>query len=70
MSGDVDRQLIPLLYTPAEVAKLLSVSRSQVYILMNEGKLKSVHIGRSRRISLKELNTFIDSLPTQTNAPT
>jgi excisionase family DNA binding protein len=53
---------IPRLFTPAEAAKLMGISRSQVYILMNRGQLKSVHIGRSRRIARGHIDSFIEEL--------
>jgi excisionase family DNA binding protein len=38
------------------------LSRSAVYRVINEGKIKTVKIGRSVRISEQELNRFINSL--------
>ena len=43
---------IPMLFTPVQAARVLNVSRSQIYVLMKGGQLGSVHIGRSRRIAL------------------
>lgn len=53
---------LPMLFTPTQVAKIMGISRSQVYILMNKGQLDSVHIGRCRRITRQQLDTFIDTL--------
>jgi excisionase family DNA binding protein len=53
---------LPMLFTPSQVAKIMGISRSQVYILMNKGQLDSVHIGRCRRITRKQIDTFIDKL--------
>ena len=39
-----------LLYTPAEAAHALGVSRSTLYVLMANGDVPSVRIGSSRRI--------------------
>lgn len=58
-----------LLFSPAEAAKLLNISRSQVYILLNEGRLKSVHIGRSRRITKDALISFVEDLEKNHNQP-
>lgn len=58
---------LPMLYTPIQVAKIMGVSRSQVYILMNQGKLASVNIGRCRRVTIKQMEDFIDSLIPKTN---
>lgn len=63
----MDKQLPQLLYTPIEVAKLLSISRSQVYNLMNEHRLDSVTIGRSRRISLQQIHDFLNDLIAEKN---
>ena len=53
---------IPILYTPVQAARVLGVSRSQVYVLMKAGQLGSVHIGRSRRIAKEHVIQFIDNL--------
>jgi len=50
------------LFTVDEVAAILRVSRSQVYVLMNEGLLESVQLRKSRRISQGQLTRFIQSL--------
>lgn len=47
-------------YTLQEVATLFSVSRSKVYLLIGEGKIRAIYLGgRSRRISAQELDRFI-----------
>jgi excisionase family DNA binding protein len=51
-----------LLYSPEQAAELLSVSRTRVYDLMSAGKLKSVKLGRSRRISADALLDFVKGL--------
>jgi excisionase family DNA binding protein len=43
-------RLEPLVYTPAEVARLLRISRQQVYRLAESGGMPSVRYGRSVRI--------------------
>ena len=53
---------IPMLYTPVQAARVLNVSRSQIYVLMKGGQLGSVHIGRSRRIAQSHVVQFIDNL--------
>ena len=40
----------PIMLRPAEVAALLSLSRSEVYRLIDRGEIPSVRIGRSRRV--------------------
>jgi len=53
---------LPMLYTPQEVAEIMSISRSQVYNLMNSNQLESVHIGRSRRITMDQIHEFVGQL--------
>lgn len=47
------------LYRPEEVADQLRVSRSTVYRLIRDGKLKSVKIGGSRRVSVEQIDDFL-----------
>lgn len=51
-----------LAYTVAEAAKQLSISRAQIYRLIDLKELDSVQIGRSRRITHRQLEAFIESL--------
>jgi excisionase family DNA binding protein len=51
-----------LLYKVTEAAKLLSLSRSEVYKLLAQGTLKSVRVGRARRIPAAELHRFVEGL--------
>jgi len=51
-----------MLFTPVQAAKIMGVSRSHVYVLMNQGRLDSVSIGRCRRITKDQMNKFINSL--------
>jgi excisionase family DNA binding protein len=53
---------LPMLFTPVQAAKIMGVSRSHVYTLMNQGKLGSVNIGRCRRITVSQIQDFIDGL--------
>jgi excisionase family DNA binding protein len=53
---------LPILFSPAQTAKIMSISRSKVYELINNGKLNSLRIGRSRRISTNQIQTFINNL--------
>jgi excisionase family DNA binding protein len=45
---------------PAEAARLLNVSRPMIYKLMRTGQLRTVNIGRARRVPVTELNRLID----------
>jgi len=55
------RSLAPtkLLLTITEACQVLAISRSKLYGLLNSGHLPSVHIGRSRRIRISDLEVFV-----------
>lgn len=52
-------ELRPLLVTSTEAARILSIGRTAVYQLIWSGELTPIHIGRSVRISVDELETFV-----------
>ncbi len=49
----------PLLLTPVEAARRLSIARSSLYELLLTGEIVSIKIGRSRRIPMEALSDFI-----------
>ena len=51
------------LYRVTEAAEVLGIGRTSVYALLKSGALRSVHVGRSRRITSSDLDRFIRSLP-------
>ena len=51
-----------LLLTPEEAARRLSVGRTTLYDLLARGELRSVSLGRCRRISVAELEAFVERL--------
>jgi excisionase family DNA binding protein len=51
-----------LLVTPEEAARRLSVGRTTIYELMASGELQSVNIGRSRRVPVSSLSSFVNRL--------
>lgn len=51
-----------LLVTVDEAARRLSIGRSHLYEFLLRGSLRSVRIGRSRRIASRDLEAFIDQL--------
>jgi excisionase family DNA binding protein len=53
---------VPILFDVKTVARILSVSRSTVYDLIQTDQLKSVHIGRSRRVSQNQLVEYIHKI--------
>jgi excisionase family DNA binding protein len=51
-----------LLLTPEVAADRLSVSRAKTYQLIKSGELKSVKIGRSRRVPAAALVEYVERL--------
>ena len=51
-----------LLYRVDDAAQLLSISRSVVYELLRSGRLRSVHVGRTRLIPLDALAEYVAQL--------
>lgn len=48
-------------YTVEQVAEMLHVSRDKVYFLLRTGQLRSLKIGKLRRITDQQLAGFIAS---------
>ena len=51
------------LLTTKEACKILKCGLTRLYQFMNAGNLKSVSMGKSRRIPRSAINKFISSLP-------
>ena len=49
-------------YTVEQVAEMLHVGRDKVYYLLRTGQLRSIKIGKLRRITDRHLAEFIASL--------
>jgi excisionase family DNA binding protein len=49
-----------LLVTIPEAAVVLAIGRSTVYRLICTGQLTPIHIGRSVRLAVEELEAFVD----------
>lgn len=49
-------------YTVEQVAKMLHIGRDKVYELLRTGQLRSIKIGKLRRITEEQLSEFIASL--------
>ena len=49
-------------YTVNEIARILGVSRTQAYRLVQEGLFKSVRIGNAIRISKRSFDAWLESL--------
>jgi excisionase family DNA binding protein len=58
-----DASMPPLLLTPLEAARLLGISRSKVYALMQTGEIDWVTIGACRRIPHGDLVDYVKRLP-------
>jgi excisionase family DNA binding protein len=56
-----DVSVSKLLVTVTEAGRVLAISRSKVYELMDAGYIPSVNIGRSRRIRVSDLESFVAS---------
>ncbi len=50
------------LYTVDQIAEKLQVGRDKVYSLIRTGQLRSIKIGKLRRITNQHLDEFITSL--------
>jgi excisionase family DNA binding protein len=48
-----------LLVDPATGAEMLGVSRATFYIWLRSGHIRSLTLGRSRRVEVAELHAFI-----------
>jgi excisionase family DNA binding protein len=55
-----DLPLQKLLVSIPEAGRILGISRSKLYDLLRSGNVPSVYIGRSRRIRIKDLESFTD----------
>lgn len=57
-----------LLLTVAQVCERLQISRPTFYGLIHSGRLKSLTIGRARRVPLTDLEAFIEEAVTESAA--
>ena len=48
-----------MLYRPEEAAETLGISRASLYVLLRDGEVDSLTIGRSRRITHGALEDFV-----------
>lgn len=55
-------------YTVEQVAEMLSIGRDKVYYLIRTGQLRSIKIGKLRRITSQHLAEFITSLEAASQA--
>lgn len=64
-----ERQQQKMAYTVVEAAALLSVSRAHLYRLIEAQEIGSVSIGRSRRITVHQLECYVERLEEAQIAP-
>jgi excisionase family DNA binding protein len=55
------------LLTVEQAAEVLNVGRDKVYYLIRSGQLRSIKIGKLRRISTQWITEFIDGVETDRN---
>ena len=54
-----------LLLSPGEAAAVLGIGRSRVFELMRDRELLSVRIGRSRRVPVAAIRSYVERLAEQ-----
>ncbi|MEU1303318.1 helix-turn-helix domain-containing protein [Streptomyces shenzhenensis] len=59
--------MTPFLYRADEVAKLLGVGLTTAKSLIGSGELRSVKIGRSRRVPAEALHEYVQRLDAEQN---
>jgi excisionase family DNA binding protein len=50
----------PLVVSPRQACQLLSVGLTRLYELLKAGELDSLHVGRSRRVTVASIHAFIE----------
>ncbi len=61
-------EMPPILFSTAEVARLLRIGQCRVYDLIRQRELRSVKVGASRRISARALAEYVAQLELQDTA--
>lgn len=59
-------QVEPLLLSPQQAGEMLGIGRTQLYKMVADKELKSVKIGRLRRIPASEVRRYVQSLMGET----
>lgn len=55
----------PMLLTPEQAAKQLGIGRAKMFELLGTGAVKSVKIGRCRRVAIEDLGAYVQQLRQQ-----
>lgn len=63
----VPKDVPRLLCTVMDASSALSLSRSKVYELINAGMLPTVHVGRSIRLPVADLESFVQRQMSKTS---
>lgn len=50
---------LPVVLTATEAMEILRVGKNTIYRLLNSGALKGIRIGRSWKVELESLNSFL-----------
>jgi excisionase family DNA binding protein len=58
-----------MLLTVAEAAERLGIGRSTMYVLIADGQVDTVRVGRLRRIEPEALTAYISRMRTKAKAP-
>lgn len=58
----MEKQIETSLYRVGDTARLLSVGRSTVYLLLRSGRIDSVKIGRATRITATSITRYLAEL--------
>jgi excisionase family DNA binding protein len=58
----MENSQLPRLYKISDVMEMLGISRSALHLLVKEGQIKTVNVGRAVRFTNTELDRFIASL--------
>ena len=56
MDGNGGKKLV---YTIPEACEMLSLSRAAIYRLIDRREIATVKVGRSRRVTLRQLDEFV-----------
>ena len=59
------RRVGPLLLKPEEAAEALGIARTRVYQLMRAQEIRSVKIGKVRRIPVAALQAYVERLQSE-----
>lgn len=52
----------PILFSPEDVMRLLGLGRSSVFKLMQRQEIRSIKVGRTRKVSARALSDYVTQL--------